>query len=101
MDSRYDRSSRRMYARASADGTRRAKLLLAGVALGVAGLGLYYWFTVRLSNGFDAADTQIDPPPDDLLFPILIGSAVCWLVGIYCVVRAFPPSRVDRPAITR
>lgn len=63
MDDRYERSSRRLYARASVDGARRAKLLLAGVALGVAGLAPYYWFTIRLSNGFDVADTQIDPPP--------------------------------------
>lgn len=94
MDSRYDRRSRRRYARASADGTRRATLLLVGVALCVAGLGLYHWFTVRLRNGMYTADDQINPPPDDLLLPILIGSAVCCLVGIYCVVRASPPSRV-------
>lgn len=99
MDHRDDRYAQQLHHRAPAAGRRRAEWLLTGVALVVVGMVLLNWLGSRLRSGIDAADSQIDPPPDGLFIPILVGWAVCWLVGICCAVHALASSPADRPIV--
>lgn len=95
MDVQCDRHASALHARASATGTRRAKLLVVGAAICAVGIGLLFWFSARFRAGMDAMDSQINPAPDGLLIPILAAAAVCLLAGMNCVVRAIPTAIGD------